>query len=198
MMPSGLFEDLKLLFYVYRNGFEIYEGSQAQPADTRVAVVMGAQVIKGGRPSPALDARVRHAARLWREGVVELLIPTGGLGGYPPKEADLMAEILLSEGVPREAILPEDAALNTWDSAVRVAEISGENGIGCVRVITDPLPLCSYDLGFRGCGAGRTGEPAYESPMWRNPWSRKGQLVREAVALVWYRVHYGVVYRKRL
>lgn len=198
MTPSGLFEDLKLLLYVYRNGFAIYEGDQAQLADARVAVIMGAQVAKGGRPSRALDARVRHAARLWREGGLELLIPTGGLGEHPPKEADLMTEILLSEGVPREAILPEDAALNTWDSAIRVAGISEENGIGCVRMITDPLHCVRATWAFEVAGLGALAEPVYDSPMWWKSWSRRGQLVREAVALIWYRVRYGVISRKRL
>ena len=195
--PNGLFEDLKLLLYVYRSGPKNYERDQARAADVRVAVIMGAQVLKGGRPSRTLDARVRHAARLWRLGDLDLLIPTGGLGEHPPKEAGLMTEILLSQGVPREAILPEDTALNTWDSAVRVARISEDNDIECVRIITDPLHCVRTVWAFEVAGLGALAEPAYDSPMWRRPWSRRGQLVREAVALVWYRMSYGAVSRKR-
>ena len=197
MTPNGLLEDLKLLLHVYRNGPKAYVGDQGR-AEVRVAAIMGAQVLRGGRASRTLDARVRHAARLLRSGDVELLIPTGGLGEHPPKEAALMAEILSSEGVPREAILPEDAALNTWDSAVRVARISEDNDIECVRVITDPLHCVRTVWAFEVAGLGALAEPAYESPMWRKPWSRRSQLVREAVALVWYRLRYGTMSRKRL
>lgn len=197
MTPNGLLEDFKLLFYVYRNGQKTYERDQTRQADVRVAVIMGAQVLRGGRPSRTLNARVRHAAHLWLSGEVELLVPTGGLGEHPPKEADLMAEILSSQGVPREAILPEDAALNTWDSAMRVARISEDNDIGCVRVITDPLHCVRTVWSFEVAGLGALAEPAYDSPMWRKPWSRRGQLFREAVALIWYRMRYGVASRKR-
>ena len=196
MTPNGVLEDLRLLFYVYRGGSLV--GEKERLADVRVAVIMGAQVLKGGRPSPTLEARVRHAARLWRAKGLERLIPTGGLGEYPPKEADLMTEILFSENVPPEAILPEDAAINTWDSAVRVARIAEEHSIGCVRIITDPLHCVRTIWAFEVSGLKALAEPAYDSPMWRKPWSRRGQLFREAAALVWYRVRYGKVSRKRL
>ncbi len=125
------------------------------------------------------------------------MIPTGGLGEYPPKEADLMANILLSQDVSAEAILPEDAALNTWDSAVRVARICKDKDIGCVRIVTDPLHCVRTIWAFEVAGLGALAEPAYDSPMWRKPWSRRGQLFREAVALVWYRIRYGDASRKQ-
>lgn len=196
MTPNRLLENLKLLFHVYRNGQKAYQRDQTRQADVRVAAIMGAQVLKGGKASRALDARVRHAASLWRSGEVELLIPTGGLGEYPPKEADLMAEILLSQDVPREAILAEDAALNTWDSAVRVARICEDKNIECVRIVTDPLHCVRAVWSFKVAGLDAFAEPAYDSPMWRKLWSRRGQFFREAVALIWYRIRYGAVSRK--
>lgn len=187
-MIRGALRDLRRLYAVYRGVHPgIDEGEAAAP---RTAVVMGAQVLKGGRPSRTLEARVRCAARLYAGGEVELLIPTGGLGEHPPPEADLMADILVGEGVPREAILPEDAALNTWESAVRVAAIAEKSGIDSVRVVTDPLHCVRSVWAFGEVGLDAHAEPAYRSPMWRKPWSRWGQLAREAIALVWYRARY--------
>lgn len=197
MTPNGLLENLKLLVQVYRNGPKAYREDQDRAVNVRVAVVMGAQVLRGGKASRTLDARVRHAASLWRPGGVELLIPTGGLGEYPPKEADLMAEILLSQDVSQRAILAEDAALNTWDSAVRVARICKDKNIGCVRIVTDPLHCVRTIWAFEVAGLDALAEPAYDSPMWRKPWSRREQLFREAVALIWYRIRYGAVSRKQ-
>lgn len=146
--------------------------------------------MRGGRPSPALEARVEHAARLYLRGELDLLVPTGGMGEHPPREAVLMMNILRREGVPQEPVLLEDEAVSTWDSALRLAKIARERGIRGVRVVTDPLHCVRSAWAFREVGLEAWAEPAYESPMWRKPWSRRGQLVREAVALIWYRVKY--------
>ncbi len=189
MTTNSLLQDLRLLFAVYRGATIDY---RRETSSSRVAVIMGAQVLEGGRPSRTLDARVRHAAHLHAEGALDLLIPTGGLGEHPPKEADLMTEMLLDKNVPRKAILPEDAALNTWDSAVRVVRVARENGIGRVRVVTDPLHCVRTVWAFEAVGISAQAEPAYASPMWRKTWLRRGQLVRETAALIWYRTRYGV------
>jgi hypothetical protein len=53
-----------------------------------------------------LEARVRHAARLYKEGKVGLLIPTGGFGDHPPSEAEVMAHIRREEGMPESVLIP--------------------------------------------------------------------------------------------
>lgn len=188
--------DLRALIAAYRRG-TIPWRYDGRAGGVRVAVVLGAQVLPGGRASRTLEARVRHAARLYRSGEVELLIPTGGLGEHPPREAEIMARILRKEGVPDGAILLEDEALNTWDSAVCVSRIARERGIGEVRAVTDPLHCLRTVRAFRKAGLKAWSEPVYSSPMWRVKWLRRGQFVREMVASVWYRVRHGVGSRSR-
>ncbi len=159
---------------------------------SRVAVVLGTQVLPGGRASRTLEARVRHAARLYKEGEVSLLVPTGGLGEHPPSEAEVMARILRAEGVPEGDVLLEDGALNTWDSARLVTGIVGKFGVKSVVVVTDPVHCVRAVAAFRKVGLKASAEPVYSSPMWRGKWQRRGQLVREIGALAWYRVRYGV------
>ncbi|MGB3632826.1 MAG: YdcF family protein [Rubrobacteraceae bacterium] len=190
-----MLEDLWRLWGVYRGQHLLSQlKKEALP---KTAVIMGAQVLRGGRPSPALEARVEHAARLYHQGELEFLIPSGGMGEYPPREAVLMMNILRREGVPNESVLLEDKAVSTWDSALRMAEIIRERGIGSVRVVTDPLHCVRSVWAFREFGLEAWAEPAYESPMWRKLESRRGQLVREAVALIWYRVRYRAGSRSR-
>ncbi len=167
------------------------------PELTRVAVVLGTQVLAGGRPSRTLEARVRHAARLYAEGQAGVLIPTGGVGGHPPSEAEVMARILREEGMPEEAVLPEDRALNTWDSARLVAGMADKLGVRSVVVVTDPLHCVRTVAAFRQAGLMAWAEPVYSSPMWRGKWLRRGQLLREIGALTWYRIRYGVGSRSR-
>jgi uncharacterized SAM-binding protein YcdF (DUF218 family) len=184
---GGLLGELRALIRVYR-------GAALPPApdEVEVAVVLGTEVLPDGRPSRTLEARVRHAARLYLEGRVSKLIPTGGLGENPPAEAAVMGLVLREEGIPAEDVVIEDRALNTWDSARLVAGIARKLGNDRVLVVTDPLHCVRTVASFELAGLAAWAEPAYDSPMWRERWSRRGQLIREAGALVWYRIRYGV------
>jgi uncharacterized SAM-binding protein YcdF (DUF218 family) len=158
----------------------------------RVVVVLGAQVLPGGRPSPTLEVRTRHAGELYVRGLADLLVPTGGQGEHPPGEAVVMSGILREMGVPEAAIMREDTARSTWESAVRVAEIAHRRCISEVLVVTDPLHCVRTVASFSRVGLLAVAEPVYSSPMWRKKWSRRGQFVRESGALVWYRIRHGV------
>ena len=178
-----------LRVYTGRPSTSVSDSIRARP---RVAVVLGAQVLPGGRPSPTLEARTRHAGELYVRSLADLLVPTGGEGEHPPGEAVVMSGILRKMGVPEAAILPEDTARSTWESAVSVAEIAHHRGIGEVLVVTDPLHCVRTVASFGKVGLLAVAEPVYSSPMWRKKWSRRGQFVRESGALVWYRLRHGV------
>ena len=192
-LPSfgGLTRQLRTLFDVYRGG-KLPPMLGEEPESTRVAVILGTQVLSDGRPSRTLEARVWHAAGLYKEGRVGLLVPTGGLGDHPPSEAEVMARILREAGVPEDAVLLEERALNTWDSARLVAGMADKLGVRSVVVVTDPLHCVRTVAAFRKAGLMAWAEPVYSSPMWRGEWLRRGQLVREIGALAWYRIRYGV------
>jgi uncharacterized SAM-binding protein YcdF (DUF218 family) len=192
-LPSigGLTLQLRTLFDVYR-GKRLPHVLEEVAEPMSVAVVLGTQVLSGGRPSRTLEARVRHAAWLYKEGRVSLLVPTGGLGDHPPSEAKVMARILREEGVPEDAVLLEDRALNTWDSAGLVAGMAEKLGVRSVVVVTDPLHCVRTVAAFRKAGLMAWAEPVYSSPMWRGKWLRRGQLVREIGALAWYRIRHRV------
>lgn len=162
-----------------------------------VAVVLGAQVLAGGRPSKTLEARTRHAARLHAAGEANILIATGGVGEHPPSEAEVMRSILVGAGVPEEAIILEGEALSTWDSALFVARIAEGRGVERVLVVTDPLHAVRTVAAFREAGLGAVPEPVYDSPTWRRRDMRFGQFIREAGAIFWYRTRHGVGSRSR-
>ena len=194
MKPSGdgIFAQLLRLVRTYRGRPLAREGDRPG-----VVVVLGAQVLRSGRPSRTLEARARHAGRLYASGGVDLLIPTGGEGEHPPSEAEVMAGILREMGVPCEVVVIEDGARSTWESALLVAEIARGMGIGEVLVVTDPLHCVRTVAAFGRAGLLASAEPVYSSPMWRERWPRRGQFVRESGALVWYRIRHGVGARSR-
>lgn len=189
LFQGGLLGELGELLRVYR-------GLPSAPGDgeerPRVAVILGAQVLWGGRASLTLETRTRHAGGMYVRGDLDLLIPTGGEGEHPPAEADVMSGILHEMGVPEAAILREPKAHSTWESAIEVAEIARRRGVGEVLLVTDPLHCVRGVASLARVGLLAVAEPVYSSPMWRKKWSRRGQFVRESGALVWYRMRYGV------
>ncbi|BBL78714.1 hypothetical protein RxyAA322_05680 [Rubrobacter xylanophilus] len=185
-VAGGLATNLRRLLQVFLGEMSSRGG------DAEVAVVLGSQVLPGGRPSGTLMARTLHAARLYAGGRVRLIIPTGGVGRHPPSEAEIMARILREAGVPREAVLPEGGAMSTWDSARFVSRMMRDLGVERVLVVTDPLHCVRTVAAFRQAGLEALPEPVYSSPMWRNRWLRLGQFARETGALAWYKAKHGV------
>ncbi|MBA4116234.1 MAG: hypothetical protein H0X71_07305, partial [Rubrobacter sp.] len=74
-VPDSLAGELRALVRIYR-GERVFPERVAVSPPGASAVVLGAQVLAGGRPSGTLRARVLHAARLYANGEVTLLIPT--------------------------------------------------------------------------------------------------------------------------
>ena len=76
-------------------------------------------LILGGNPNHCGE-RAYKAAELWREGRIKTLIPCGGVSwdfsGETLSECDYLHRILLAEGVPEEAILPENLSTTTKEN----------------------------------------------------------------------------------
>lgn len=186
----GLLRELRLLMRVYRGDLAEL-GSLGERGGQPVAVVLGAQVRAGGVPSRTLAARAGHAGELYVRGCVgqsERMIVSGGVGEHPPSEAEVMARILAEYGVPEAEILREAASHSTRQSAHHVAILARRLGVDEVVVITDPLHCIRAVSAFQDEGLVSHPEPVTESPMWREPRERRAQFIREAGAIVWYRL----------
>jgi uncharacterized SAM-binding protein YcdF (DUF218 family) len=194
VVPDSLIGELRTLVRLYR-GEPVFPRSDVL-GKVDGAVVLGAQVLPGGRPSGTLRARTLHAARLYAGGTVGLLIPTGGVGEHPPSEAEVMARILRQAGVPEKNILLEVEAGSTRESARLVAVIARERGTRSLLLVTDPLHCVRAVEAFRVEGFEAQASPVYSSPTWYRRGMRRGQFVREVGALLWYRMRRGRVKRR--
>jgi uncharacterized SAM-binding protein YcdF (DUF218 family) len=178
-MPRNLLE----LIHVYRG-----EKPRTKTPQAVAAVVLGAQVLPGGWPSHTLRVRALFAARLYSEGIVRIVIPSGGVGKHPPSEAAVVSEVLRNAGVPDEHILPEERGRSTRESARLVAKLARAGSIESVLVVTDPLHCIRAVSAFRDAGLSAVAAPVYDSPMWRSRSLRRRQFLRETGATVWHGV----------
>ena len=194
VVPASLIGELRTLVRLYRGELVFPRSDALGKVDG--AVVLGAQVLPGGRPSGTLRARTVHAARLYAAGTVGLLIPTGGVGEHSPSEAEVMARILRQAGVPEDHLLLEGEARSTRESARLVAAMARERGIRSLLLVTDPLHCVRATDAFRVEGFEAQISPVYSSPTWHRRGMRRSQFAREVVALLWYRVRRGRAKRR--
>jgi vancomycin permeability regulator SanA len=92
-----------------------------QPAE--LIVVLGA-ALWDGRPCPELRRRVGHAAALYRRGLGEAVLCSGGWSGGR-SEAAAMRDELVRRGVPAGAIAIDETGTSTRRSARAVARLGG-------------------------------------------------------------------------
>ena len=85
-------------------------------------------------PDPHLNDsadRIWHAARLYHRGAAPRIIASGG-GGKDMTEAEAMRIFLIDLGVPAEAIVMEDASLNTIETIRLVRDLVKDARIALV------------------------------------------------------------------
>ncbi len=111
----------------------------AKPAD--ILIVLGAAEYRG-RPSPVLEARLKHALALYRKGMARFILTTGGAGGDPRfTESEVGRNFLLSHGVPTEAIVMESEGESTIYSTVAAAEIMHRMQLRSCIIVSDGYHL---------------------------------------------------------
>lgn len=100
-------------------------------------------ILLGGAPIRAVE-RAHGAARLYHEGRVKYIVPSGGVKwdyeGERLSECELMTRIMLADGVPAEAIIPENEATTTKENMIyatlQINRKSGLRGFDHVIIVT--------------------------------------------------------------
>jgi len=153
-----------------------------------VILVLGAAVYPGEQPSPALHARTRTGVDLYQKGYAQHIIVSGGLGIYPPSEAEVMRQVALGMGVPEEAIFLEDQSHSTIENFKNSARIMAEHGWESALVVSDPYHV------YRACRVGSDAGltvypvPAADSPTWTIRHLQAYYVLRETFAVMAYEI----------
>lgn len=164
-------------------GKEMRPDPDISPAiNPRVALVLGAAVWAGGRPSPTLARRARHAAGLYLAGEVDVIIGCGGLGDNPPTEARAITALCRAAGVPETALAEEGLSTRTRENLTNAQPILERLKPRCVIIVTDPYHAPRARLIARQLGL-RTHS---NCPSWRSVGPRQWlrHLPREGLALL--------------
>jgi uncharacterized SAM-binding protein YcdF (DUF218 family) len=177
VVTCGLFG---LAFVVDRFG----QRERAMPAD--MVVVLGARVLPGGVPSPALRARVEKAVALYQQGLAPQLLFSGGVGVNPPSEARVMRALAVRLGVPEQACLLEEQSHSTEQNARFSVEVLRSLAARRVVVVSDPYHLLRARQYFRLHGLEVATSPALLTERNLRALDRFYWTVREAAALLFH------------
>jgi uncharacterized SAM-binding protein YcdF (DUF218 family) len=159
-------------------------GQRERAVRSDVVVVLGARVLPGGSPSPALRARIEKAVELYHQGIAPRLLFSGGVGVNPPSEARVMKELAVRLGVPEEACLLEEQSHSTEQNARFSADVLRSLGARGVVVVSDPYHLLRARQYFRLHGFEVATSPAFLTERNMSAIDRVYWTVREAFALL--------------
>ena len=154
--------------------------------DCDYIVVFGAAVASDGKPSAVLRHRL-EAALGWAERRSQArFVVTGGLGDFPPSEAEAMRRYLLGCGMEDREIITEPKGLDTLSSALHCIEILKQRSdVRSVVLCSSSFHLPRCWLIFRALGVPATTAEVQSDRhvIGTGRWLRA--TIREGPAIVW-------------
>jgi vancomycin permeability regulator SanA len=150
-----------------------------RPAD--VAVVPGARAYADGTASQALSDRVRTAVELYHQGLVTRLIFSGGPGDGDTSEPQAMRRLATDWGVPPEAIVLDEAGVNTDATVKNTASLFASWNVRRVLVVSHAYHLPRVKLAYQRAGWDVRTVPARQTRRLRG----EMRFVAREVAAVW-------------
>ncbi len=122
-----------------------YVNTKATLPQAEVIVVLGGGTRPAAFPRHTAELngagnRLFHAAWLYKQEVAPLILVSGGnatfTGPASQAESEAMTEILVTMGIPREAILLESISRNTRENALETQAILEKEGLSDLILIT--------------------------------------------------------------
>jgi len=161
---------------------------------TDVILVLGRR-LQQDQPTAVFQARLAHAAKLWRQGLAPRILVAGGITGKASlSEAEAGLAWLRARELPPEALLAEDRSQHTLENLFWVRELARAEGWRSLTLVSDPLHLARAQAMAEGLGLRTILSPATEAPPKRGTlrWWRRA--FSEAFLLHWY--HTGMAYSR--
>lgn len=148
-----------------------------------VIVVFGCLVHADGTPSMALADRVRTGVELYRDGLAQWLLFSGGPGEGTTHETDAMRTLAIQLGVPSSDIQVDREGLNTQQTVDNAVRRDWQGGTPRILAVSHFYHLTRIKLCFRRAGWDVMTVPANES---RDLVNLPHYLLREVAALWCY------------
>ncbi len=158
--------------------FILYQGFSDHIQKSDVAVILGTKVRANGILSGRLRARLDKGIELYKKGIVNNIIVSGGTGKEKVNEAVAMQSYLLSQGIPATAIVMDKHGHNTAATAKNTLAIMNKRGFKSVIVVSQYFHIARARLAFQQCGI----DPIYSAHANYFEWRDFYSTTREVMA----------------
>jgi uncharacterized SAM-binding protein YcdF (DUF218 family) len=122
-----------------------------RPADA--IVVFAGGVGESGAAGGGVQERISQALSLYREGVAPHMIISSGFV-FTLREAQMMKDIAVKNGVPADAIVLEERATNTYENVAYTRDILAANGWRRIALVSSPYHMRRALLTWRKAAPG--------------------------------------------
>jgi len=169
-------------------------GDPLEPAD---AILVLGRRLQADRPTAVFEARLAHAADLWRRGLAPRILVAGGItGGASRSEAEAGRAWLLDHGLPAESVRIEDQSQHTLENLFLLRQTLRDEGWHQVILVSDGLHLARAGALAKGLGLQVRRSPAPGCPPLPGSLAWYRRAVVEAFFLHWY--HTGLAYSRAI
>ena len=150
--------------YVLIDGLNEYKGRAG------IAIVLGNRVDKDSSLSPVLQGRVDRALRLYREGQVQKIMVSGGVGKDPGDvpEGLAMKRYLVQKGIPAGNIIEDNGGADTYLTAKNFVKIADSLHLSSAIVVTSFYHVTRSKYIIRKLGFGNVHSVSSESYFWND------------------------------
>jgi vancomycin permeability regulator SanA len=163
----------------------ILAGLAPREAHADIAVLLGSEVQRDGRPSPRLRARLDQAADVYRRGLAPLILVSGGIDRNGADEAAVMSRYLAAAGIPSGKILIDSAGVNTAATAKNTALVLRDRHLRSVLIITQYFHVVRCLIAFHKVGIASIAASYPKYADWRDLYSIAREMA--AAPIYWIR-----------
>jgi uncharacterized SAM-binding protein YcdF (DUF218 family) len=152
------------------------------------ALVTATMAKYNGRPSPVYQARLDHALDLYRSGVAETIVFTGGRGvpGERFTEGATGREWAIDHGIPADRILVEESSRSTYQNLRGVTRLLAPREMRTIVLVSDPFHMYRAVEQAADVGLIAHPSPTRSSPINGNPLKVALAVLREDIAVGGY------------
>ncbi|MFC7328978.1 YdcF family protein [Marinactinospora rubrisoli] len=162
-----------------------YVARQDERPPSDAIVVLGASQYNG-RPSPIFEARLRHAADLYGQGVAPAIVTVGGnQPGDAYTEGGAGRDWLIAAGVPAESVVAIGEGSDTLQSIEAVSQMYRQQDWTSAVIVTDPWHSLRSRTMAEDFGIEAATSPARSGPAVLERETQLWYITRET-ASVWY------------
>jgi uncharacterized SAM-binding protein YcdF (DUF218 family) len=163
-----------------------YQARQDERPASDAIIVLGAAQYNG-RPSPTLEWRLRHALRLYHDGIAPAIVTVGGKqAGDTYTEATAGRLWLLRHGVPSRRVIAVRTGSDTLHSMRAIGAEFGRLHWTSAVIVTDPWHALRSKRMAEANGIRAAASPTRSGPSVQTRSTQVRYIVRETGGYLWY------------